>query len=75
MATHAPRAQHASSGPSTDPSVNSSADEPGSRWESMSLALKLAGDLLSMPFHIAAFVFTRGRQRQALLDELREAAR
>ena len=48
---------------------------PGSRWESVWLALLLAGDLLSTPFHLAAFLYTRRRQRQRLLDELREAAR
>lgn len=48
---------------------------PGSRWESAWLGLQLAGDLLSTPFHLLAFVCTRGRQRRRLLDELRKAAR
>lgn len=47
----------------------------GSRWESAWLALQLAGDLLSTPFHVLAFLFTRGRQKRRLLDELRKAAR
>ena len=48
---------------------------PGSRWESVWLALLLVQDLLSTPFHLAGFLCTRGRQRRRLLDELREAAR
>ena len=48
---------------------------PGSRWESAWVALQLAGDLLSTPFHLIAFLCTRGRQKQRLLDELRRSAR
>ena len=48
---------------------------PGSRWESAWLALQLAGDLLSTPFHLLAFLCTRGRQRRRLLDELHKAGR
>ena len=48
---------------------------PGSRWESAWLALRLAGDLLSTPFHVVAFLCTRRRQRKALLEALQKAAR
>jgi hypothetical protein len=64
--------------PATAPTPSAPADgpvPPGSRWESVWLALRLAGDLLSTPFHILAFLCTRGRQRRRLLDELHKAAR
>lgn len=48
---------------------------PGSRWESVWLALLLLKDVLSTPLHLVAFLCTGRRQKRRLLDELRKAAR
>lgn len=69
--TRAPAAQPAP----TAPLAPLAPVAPGSRWESAWLALLLAADLLSTPFHLVAFLCTRRRQRQQLLDALHEAAR
>jgi hypothetical protein len=66
--------------PSPPPSALASppaaaAAPPGSRWESAWLALLLACDLASTPFHLLAFLLTRGRQRRAFRRALEQAAR
>ncbi len=47
---------------------------PGSRIESLLLGLKLAGDLLSLPFHLLVVLFTLPRDRRRLRDTLASAA-
>ena len=47
----------------------------GSRAEQFFIALLLALDLLSTPFHFLAFAFTRRRQVRALTRALQESAR
>ena len=46
----------------------------GSRAEQALLAAKLALDLLSTPFHMVIFLFTRARHRRALQRALEESA-
>ena len=46
----------------------------GSRAEQALLAAKLALDLLSTPFHLIVFLFTRARHRRALQRALEESA-
>ena len=46
----------------------------GSRAEQALLAAKLALDLLSTPFHLVIFLFTRARHRRALQRALEESA-
>jgi hypothetical protein len=46
----------------------------GSRAEQVLLAAKLALDLLSTPFHLVIFLFTRARHRRALQRALEESA-
>ncbi|HEX5010942.1 MAG TPA: hypothetical protein VFY71_11125 [Planctomycetota bacterium] len=46
----------------------------GSRAEQALLAGKLALDLLSTPFHLVIFLFTRARHRRALQRALEESA-
>ena len=48
---------------------------PGSRAEQMLIALLLALDLLSTPFHFLVFAFTRRRHVAALQRALQESAR
>jgi hypothetical protein len=48
---------------------------PGSRWESAWLALLLACDLASTPFHLVAFLCTAPGQRRALREALERSAR
>ena len=48
---------------------------PGSRWESCWVLSRLAGDLLSIPFHLIAFLMTRGTHRRAFRHALEEGAR
>jgi hypothetical protein len=48
---------------------------PGSRWESVWVLSRLAGDLLSIPFHLVAFLMTRGRHRRTFRIALDEGAR
>ena len=47
---------------------------PGSRSEQILLTAKLALDILSTPFHLIAFLFTRARHRRALQRVLEESA-
>ena len=47
---------------------------PGSRLEQAVLTAKLALDLLSTPFHLVVFLFTRARHRRALQRALEESA-
>ena len=68
----------ATAGTPVAPAAGAAADapvRPGSRLESAWMARLLAGDLLSTPFHLLGFLCTRGRQKQRLLDALRESAR
>ena len=48
---------------------------PGSRAEQVLVALTLAADLLSTPFHLLVFAFTRRRHVRALQRDLEESAR
>jgi hypothetical protein len=48
---------------------------PGSRWESCWVLSRLAGDLLSIPFHLLAFLMTRGTHRRAFRHALEQGAR
>ncbi len=48
---------------------------PGSRWEQLVIVLKLAGDLLSVPFHFVVFLFTSRRHRRDFRRVLSESAR
>ena len=43
---------------------------PGSRLENARMLLALLTDLASTPWHLAVFVFTRGRARRQLLAAL-----
>ena len=43
---------------------------PGSRWETAWLLVQLAGDLLSVPFHLVAFLATRRRHKRRFLAAL-----
>jgi hypothetical protein len=56
-------------------SPNAPPAPPGSRTEQLYVALLLALDLLSTPFHFLAFAFTRRRQVRALTRALQESAR
>ena len=47
---------------------------PGSRLEQAGLAARLVLDLLSTPFHLLVFLFTRARHRRALRRALEESA-
>jgi hypothetical protein len=47
---------------------------PGSRIENAWMAVLLALDLLSIPFHVVAFLLTRRRQREAFRRTLEDAA-
>ena len=51
-----------------------SATPQGSRAEQALLAAKLALDLVSTPFHLVIFLFTRARHRRALQRALEESA-
>ena len=48
---------------------------PGPRGEKLLMALQLAADVLSTPFHFLVFAFTRRRHQRALLRVLQESAR
>lgn len=47
---------------------------PGSRAEQALLAAKLLLDLLSTPFHLLVFLFTRARHRRAFQRVLEESS-
>lgn len=47
---------------------------PGSRAENGLMLVKLIGDLLSTPWHLAVFFCTRGGRKRRLLATLRDAA-
>jgi hypothetical protein len=47
---------------------------PGSRAEQALLATKLVLDLLSTPFHLVIFLFTRARHRRAFQRALEESS-
>jgi hypothetical protein len=47
---------------------------PGSRTEIAGLLLRSLLDVLSMPFHIVGFLFTRRRQRERFRAALRETS-
>ncbi|MCB9898934.1 MAG: hypothetical protein H6825_13095 [Planctomycetes bacterium] len=48
---------------------------PGPRKEQVVIVLQLLGDLVSVPFHLVAFLFTRSRVRRAFRHALDESAR
>ena len=48
--------------------------KPGSRLESCRIILVLTGDLLSIPFHLMAFLMTRTAHRRRFLSALEEGA-
>lgn len=48
---------------------------PGTRAEQLLVALTLAADLLSTPFHLLVFVVTRRRHVRALQRALEDSAR
>lgn len=55
--------------------VTAAGARPGPRAEVVLVLLQLAGDLLSIPFHLAMFLCTRGRVRRAFRHALDESAR
>lgn len=46
---------------------------PGSRIEQLLMIGKLLADLASIPFHLALFVFTRGRHKRRFAEALAAA--
>lgn len=55
----------------TDPALR--AVPPGGRLENAWMAVLLALDLLSIPFHVVAFLLTRRRHREAFRRTLEDA--
>jgi hypothetical protein len=68
---HAPAPRAASAQPASP----AQAAPPGPRAEQLLIALQLAADLLSTPFHFLVFAFTRRRHVAALQRALQESAR
>jgi hypothetical protein len=46
---------------------------PGSRIEQVWMTVKLVLDLVTVPFHLVVFAFTRGRHRRAFRRALEES--
>ncbi len=46
----------------------------GSRWETLTQLFVLAADLLSIPFHLIAFLMTRAAHRRRFLKALDEGS-
>lgn len=59
--------------PQTSETLEASPAPPGSRAEQLLLVLTLFADLLSVPFHLAIFLCTRGRQRKRFNQTISEA--
>ena len=57
------------------PEARAPATRPASRWETLVLLVKLAGDLLSVPFHLALFVVRREGHRRRFRRSLEESTR
>ena len=51
------------------------AQAPGSRLETLVLIGKLVGDLVSVPFHLVAFLLTRNAHRRRFRHALEESTR
>ncbi len=56
------------------PEVRAPEGAPGSRLETGLLLLQLAGDLLSVPFHLVAFLCTRAAHRRRFRAALEAGA-
>ncbi len=60
---------------STDSATAPAPSRPGSRLEVALLFGQALLDVLSVPWHLVVFLFTRQRHRQRLLDALQESRR